>query len=556
METIMNENLHIVQLLASLVKKLKGSKLKPSVLKSVDNDLKTIAQYLTISENQVLIFSVIFALQMNDKYKLGMYEIARYLDVNFIDLMVYKTDIDVLISRRFVLTEGVTLKSTVPFKNLTFSIEKETLSSIFMNDTIYEPKPKKEMDISSFVHKVSDLIECRSNETIDTCDLLSLVADLEIKNKHLKMLEKIEFLNLQLEDRLFFYEMCDDFIKDEKTEINCTLNQIYDEINDRYTKMREIKEETNRLIEFGLIKLNPGNFMTDAYLELAEKGIEFFLGENATIFLKKADKNFIPVDKIAAKVLFYDEKLEKQVQFVQESLKNDNFISMQNRLENMAMPKGMTAIFYGAPGTGKTETVYQLAKTTGRAIMHVDISQSKSMWFGESEKKIKEIFTNYASLCQSSDIKPILLFNEADGIFGKRKDGNASNVAQTENAIQNIILEEMEKLDGILIATTNLNQNLDAAFERRFLFKVKFEKPTIEAKQKIWQSKLNWLSENDALQLATDYSFSGGEIDNIVRKATMESVLTGEQPNMEHIITYCGNERFSSNSNSTRLGFY
>ena len=66
-------------------------------------------------------------------------------------------------------------------------------------------------------------------------------------------------------------------------------------------------------------------------------------------------------------------------------------------------------------------------------------------------------------------VKPILLFNEADAVFSKRKDVNNGNVAQTENAIQNIILEEMENLDGILIATTNLADNLDGAFERRFV---------------------------------------------------------------------------------------
>lgn len=128
-------------------------------------------------------------------------------------------------------------------------------------------------------------------------------------------------------------------------------------------------------------------------------------------------------------------------------------------------------------------------------------------------------------------------------------------MAQTENAIQNIILEEMEKLDGILIATTNLNQNLDAAFERRFLFKVKFEKTTQEAKQKIWQSKMDWLSETEAAKLATEYSFSGGEIENIVRKATMEEVLNGKTPAMEQLIEYCDAEKFTSKAGSKKLGF-
>ena len=91
------------------------------------------------------------------------------------------------------------------------------------------------------------------------------------------------------------------------------------------------------------------------------------------------------------------------------------------------------------------------------------------MWYGESEKIVKGIFTRYKRMCKRSSVKPILLFNEADAILSKRHnmDGGRST-DQTENTIQNIILEEMEKLDGILIATTNLADNLDKAFERRF----------------------------------------------------------------------------------------
>jgi SpoVK/Ycf46/Vps4 family AAA+-type ATPase len=70
------------------------------------------------------------------------------------------------------------------------------------------------------------------------------------------------------------------------------------------------------------------------------------------------------------------------------------------------------------------------------------------------------------------------------------KSIGSGNVDQTENAIQNIILEEMENLDGILIATTNLTENLDKAFERRFLFKIRFDKPTLEAKTNIWKDKI------------------------------------------------------------------
>lgn len=91
------------------------------------------------------------------------------------------------------------------------------------------------------------------------------------------------------------------------------------------------------------------------------------------------------------------------------------------------------------------------------------------MWVGESEKNIKGIFDDYKQKVKQSVKAPILLFNEADAIIGKRQVGAERAVEKMENSIQNIILQEIEQLDGILIATTNLAENMDKAFERRFL---------------------------------------------------------------------------------------
>jgi SpoVK/Ycf46/Vps4 family AAA+-type ATPase len=219
------------------------------------------------------------------------------------------------------------------------------------------------------------------------------------------------------------------------------------------------------------------------------------------------------------------------------------------------MRKGFAALFYGAPGTGKTETVYQIARKTGRDIMMVDISDTKSCWFGASEKKIKEVFDKYRAFVKKCETAPILLFNEADAVIGKRKDSTSGNVAQTENAIQNIILQEMENLEGIMIATTNLTQNLDKAFERRFLYKIEFNKPGVEAKEKIWQTMLPVLSENERLELAKNYNFSGGQIENIIRKYTVDSILNSAAPSFQTIQSYCQTEFLYKEDGCKRIGF-
>ncbi len=221
------------------------------------------------------------------------------------------------------------------------------------------------------------------------------------------------------------------------------------------------------------------------------------------------------------------------------------------------MRKGFACLFSGTPGTGKTETAYQIARETGRNIMMIDISNTKSCWFGESEKKIKTIFRNYRHAVDNSKLAPILLLNEADAVIGKRKvySGSRGSVDQTENAIQNIILQEIENLVGILIATTNLTQNMDNAFERRFLYKIEFTKPCLEARQSIWQSMMPSLSAAETEKLASRYDLSGGQIENIARKAEVDFVINGGCVSMDALSRHCSEEIAGQFNTSKRIGF-
>jgi SpoVK/Ycf46/Vps4 family AAA+-type ATPase len=178
------------------------------------------------------------------------------------------------------------------------------------------------------------------------------------------------------------------------------------------------------------------------------------------------------------------------------------------------------------------------------------------MWLGESEKIAKRIFNDYKKFWSECERTPILLFNEADAVLSTRTTGSQQNqsVNQTLNAVQNIILEELENFKGILIATTNLEKNLDPAFERRFLYKVQFHKPNIESKGKIWKLKIPSLTEEECNRLAKSYDFSGGEIDNIVRKAELTEILNGEFPDFKTILEFCDSELISR-KNYGKIGF-
>ena len=186
--------------------------------------------------------------------------------------------------------------------------------------------------------------------------------------------------------------------------------------------------------------------------------------------------------------------------------------------------------------------------------MQVNVSEIKSKWVGDSEKNVKALFDDYRCKVRECEVTPILLFNEADAIIGKRKSGAENAVDKMENSLQNIILQEMETLDGILIATTNLEQNMDKAFERRFLYKIKFNKPSVEARQHIWQTMIPSLSADAAFQLATRYDFSGGQIENIARHHAIDSILHGaDADDLQTLISHCDRERLENKVR--RIGF-
>ena len=216
---------------------------------------------------------------------------------------------------------------------------------------------------------------------------------------------------------------------------------------------------------------------------------------------------------------------------------------------------GFTCLFYGAPGVGKTETVLQLARKTGRNIIQVNVEQIKSMWVGESEKNIKALFDDYRNQVESQSLAPILLFNEADAVIGMRHKGAERATDKMENALQNIILQEMEKIDGILIATTNLVQNFDKAFERRFLYKVKFNAPSIQTRCNIWQAIMPEISEETASWLASHYNLSGGQIENVARRYAINTILYGQPAEELPTLCKCSENESKETYGISQIGF-
>ena len=357
-------------------------------------------------------------------------------------------------------------------------------------------------------------------------------------------------------ERMLFYALCYRYDREDDDYVgwgdiaDYYDGNIVDFLRDAY------REEKLRLQSQGVMEYASDNGVkVKDYFKIADSVKEEIFADCGGLHGSTHMSGTILCKDIVSKELFYDVEVASQVNTLSQLLSEERYSQIRSALTARGMRPGFTCLFYGSPGTGKTETAYQLARSTGRDIIMVDVSKLKSCWVGESEKNFKSLFSKYRQLVKNSKVAPILLFNEADAIFGIRQSGAVEAVDKMENSLQNILLQEMEDLQGILIATTNLSENLDKAFERRFLYKIKFNKPTTSVKCQIWRSMIPELTDADAKLLSSKYEFSGGQIENIVRKRTVQSILYGAETGISDILRLCGEEELGTNTGRKSIGF-
>ena len=540
---------NIAKAMSCVYETLKGSKLKIKENKQYETAADRLKKLYNISLTQVWILSYVCERYLEEDDSTGMKNIAPFLDVPVMSIMNWKKDVKKLIDMGILEWHR---------NNVYFQPTNEFIDSMYEN-TSFTYMVNKEIDDTEFLNKLAERYENRCHENMSSRAIQRELIRLEDSFNNLPVVKRVMSEVEDSNDRFFLYDVAHDVIKGHDSGLDRTIADLYDG-SARYDIATQMMEENHPLFKMGLLEFTKKANLSDATFTLTSRGKKLVLGEKAFLFEDTInDKNLIKSETIKSKQLFYSKENQHEIDRLKNALKEETLQNIQKRLEAEGLPTGVAVLLYGAPGTGKTESVMQIAKETGRSIVHVDISEAKSAWFGESEKRIKKIFTSYKNLCEICIKKgekiPILLFNEADALISKRKNDTSGNCAQTENAIQNIILEELENLKGIFIATTNLANNMDAAFERRFLFKIKFENPSTEAKASIWMNKLSWMDQINANDFAAQYDFSGGQIDNIVRKIAMNEVITGERPEMTEIHNMCRSERIDSQTSYKRMGF-
>ena len=443
-----------------------------------------------------------------------------------------------------------------------YVMSREALRSI-EKDTDFQPMKHTGLSAEEVFTRIRTRITDYLRDIIDADRLLDDLTQLTEDNLQLDFCRKTKAVladdRITDTEKRFFYALCYRYVSYGEQDFPIDkLMALTDYIEDEQRLRRAIGNGRTNLQRLGLVTFGGDEgFQDTESLALSDEVRRTFFTEVTPVREPAVNRrDLIPASAIKPRELFYDGKVASQMERLASLLEPANFAGVQERLSEMGMRKGFAVLFSGGAGCGKTAGAYELARRTGRDVFAVDMSELKSKWVGDSEKIVKGVFTAYRQMCRSRELAPILLFNEADAIFAKRLENPQDSVDQMMNAIQNICLEAIENLDGILIATTNLAANFcDDAFARRFLFKVEFEKPGPETRSKIWRSMVDGLSEEDALTLATRYDFSGGNIENIARKAAVGYVLSGRKAGIGELAGYCDEETLSSSRGARRIGF-
>ena len=537
----------LLQAIERVVTLSKDSKLSNDVMLNLSPELGLLAESYGITERQALLFCI--CMEKGPRH-VDFDDLANHLDVNNIRILSYAEDIDALVRRRLLRYRDAKDEDV-------FDIPTPVIKALKHNEAYALPK-RTGLDCFGLFEIIDQLFEDLDDDAMTQEALYDELQALFKDNPQVDFVKKIKEAGIKRRtDWLLLLFFCHRLVNKEDDDIRFgQIEDIFDTQADFNNAKTEMRGDTHRLIRDGLIEhVCEDGIASPTRYKLTESTKRNLLAEMKLNTAEEKIADVIRFKDLTKKEMFYVEENRRQVDELHSFLAPEKYKEIRERMQKTGFRTGFACLFYGGPGTGKTETAYQLARETERDIMVVDVPQIKSKWVGDSEKNIKALFDRYREQVKKCKTTPILLFNEADAIIGIRKQGAQSAVDKMENSIQNIILQEMETLDGIMIATTNLTQNLDTAFERRFLYKIQFEKPDANVRLRLWQSMMPTLSDADARILATGYDFSGGQIENISRKAAINAILHGEEcNNLEQLTTYCNSERLD-NKEKRSIGF-
>ncbi|EJK6692468.1 ATP-binding protein [Campylobacter coli] len=403
------------------------------------------------------------------------------------------------------------------------------------------------------------LYEKHIKERIKKSKFYNILADI-FKEYSLEYKEQIIFLALLKEEYTLSNE------NSVSREMNSLLSLVSENDLEKHKNKSLLQENAPllNLIEYdeylnAFGDISKSFFITD---EILQRIINFEPKQNKKIKIESVLKDQDIFELIEPSIDINDIIMPQNTKELLENILKQQDKKVLERLNSWGIKsnKNIEAkiIFYGPAGTGKTMSALAMAKSMKKTVLSFDCSKILSKWVGESEQNVRKIFDTYKNIVQTCKQSPILLLNEADQFLSTRVE-SSSGSDKMHNQMQNIFLEQIERFNGVIIATTNFLESLDSAFSRRFDYKIEFKKPDFKDRLKMWEKFLPRKASFEKafdVNLLANYELSGAQILMVVKNTALKVAVTEDGVfKMQDFIESIQKELNSSFDKSKIVGF-
>ncbi|EJL4451595.1 ATP-binding protein [Campylobacter coli] len=539
--------------------------------------LRELCRNYVVSISSINAFTLLSTIFGNDKY--------LYLDA--------LEDLKRLIERGFINQNSGFFKNIESNKsqNLILSLLQSELSLSEYFLEFLEAKPRLNLDKKE---AYGEYLEYLKDEfmRVELYERLSFIrsstysdelkAQIKLYEKHIKeRLKKSKFYNiladifkeysLEYKEQIIFLAL----LKEEYTlsnensvsrEMNSLLSLVSENDLEKHKNKSLLQENAPllNLIEYdeylnAFGDISKSFFITD---EILQRIINFEPKQNKKIKIESVLKDQDIFELIEPSIDINDIIMPQNTKELLENILKQQDKKVLERLNSWGIKsnKNIEAkiIFYGPAGTGKTMSALAMAKSMKKTVLSFDCSKILSKWVGESEQNVRKIFDTYKNIVQTCKQSPILLLNEADQFLSTRVE-SSSGSDKMHNQMQNIFLEQIERFNGVIIATTNFLESLDSAFSRRFDYKIEFKKPDFKDRLKMWEKFLPRKASFEKafdVNLLANYELSGAQILMVVKNTALKVAVTEDGVfKMQDFIESIQKELNSSFDKSKIVGF-
>lgn len=515
MDTSEDQNgVSVLSIAEHLFLQCKGNGYKPLRVKKLQSSFDLLCEFFNVNSHACMTLIPLIYNSVMGRGSLEATDINKWLECPLSSMGTFHESLGVL------MRAGIISKALARDDTPRYTLKQKVLTCLLKNKKI-PSLISQEKSLHAFLDHLNNLLDSFETDEIEEGMFFSHADTILEDFSAVKELSAIRDIDLIPVDKYLFFLVAHECINNEKS--GADVDEIMKRLCISPFRRRKITDgllkKQHPLIQKKLLAFIGSSFISVEWMSLGDFANEIFHGPETG-----SKRNFSPTrgvlikpDSVVEQQLFYNKKEKETLDQILNSMSSEGLTELFSAYKSKNQPESLTVLLQGGPGVGKTSSVYDLAKKTGRIVYRVEIDKIHDMYVGETEKNIAKIFSEYETLRSEQKLCPILLLNECDNLLKSRISKERSSIDQMANNLTTLMLEKMENFSGILFATINQIQ-FDEAFFRRFLFRIEIKNPLPETRLQILLHAFPGIDLRVASSISDRYRLTGANIGNIQRK--------------------------------------